>query len=81
MNNIGTAVIKFSESEIGLLINSLEMSISTVVPCVDSGEWKKPYEVLKKDLVDINKQLREKKRELPYEKQRNSPSSCENCED
>ena len=81
MNNIGTAVIKFSESEIGLLINSLEMSISTVVPCVDSGEWKKPYEVLKKDLVDINKQLREKKRELPYEKQRNNPSSCENCED
>ena len=81
MNNIGTAVIKFSESEIGLLIYSLEMSISTVVPCVDSGEWKKPYEVLKKDLVDINKQLREKKRELPYEKQRNSPSSCENCED
>ena len=81
MNKIGTAVIKFSDSEIGLLINSLEMSISTIVPCVDSGEWKKPYEALKKDLIDVSRQLQEKKRELPYEEKRNNPSSCENCED
>ena len=59
MSKIGTATIKFTDSEIGLLINSLEMSISTIVPCVNDGEWKKPYEALKKDLVDINKELRE----------------------
>jgi len=81
MSKIGTATIKFSDSEIGLLINSLEMSISTIVPCVDSGEWKKPYEVLKKDLVDISKQLREKEREIPYEAKRINPTSCENCQD
>ena len=54
---IGTATIKFSESEIQLLINSLHMSISTVVPCVDTGEWKVPYEVLRKDLKKIRKQI------------------------
>ena len=81
MSNIGTATIKFSDSEIGLFINSLEMSISTIVPCVDNGEWKKPYEILKKDLMDISKQLRDKEREIPYEAKRNNPSSCDACED
>lgn len=64
MNDIGTALIKFSESEIELLVNSLHMSVSTIVPCVDNGEWKVPYEALKNDLIRINKQLREKKREV-----------------
>ena len=81
MENVGTAMIKFSESEINLLINSLEMSTSTIVPCVGNGEWKKPYEVLKEDLIKINKQLRDKKREQVYEQKRNNPSSCKNCED
>ena len=31
----GTALVKFTKGEIELLINSLHMSISTVVPCVD----------------------------------------------
>jgi len=81
MSKIGTATIKFTDSEIELLINSLEMSISTIVPCVDSGEWKKPYEVLKKDLVDINRQLKEKAKEIPYEAKRSGHTSCETCED
>ena len=53
----GTALIKFSKNEIELLINSLHMSISTVVPCVENGEWKKPYETIQKDLIDIKLQL------------------------
>ena len=40
MSKIGTATIKFTDSEIGLLINSLEMSISTIVPCVNDGMGK-----------------------------------------
>ena len=46
----GTALIKFTKSEVQLLINSLHMSITTVVPCVEGSEWKKPYKNLKKDL-------------------------------
>ena len=60
----GTALIKFTKSEIQLLINSLHMSISTIVPCVDSSEWKSPYKKLKKDLKKIRNQLTEKEREI-----------------
>ena len=59
----GTALIKFTKSEIQLLINSLHMSISTIVPCVDSSEWKIPYKQLKKDLKKVRDQLTEKERE------------------
>ena len=60
----GTALIKFTKSEIQLLINSLHMSISTIVPCVDSSEWKIPYKQLKKDLKKVRDQLTEKEREM-----------------
>ena len=60
----GTALIKFTKSEIQLLINSLHMSVSTVVPCVDSSEWKIPYKQLKKDLKKVRDQLTEKEREM-----------------
>ena len=60
----GTALIKFTKSEIQLLINSLHMSISTFVPCVDSSEWKIPYKQLKKDLKKVRNQLTEKEREM-----------------
>ena len=60
----GTALIKFTKSEIQLLINSLHMSVSTIVPCVDSSEWKSPYKKLKKDLKKIRNQLTEKEREI-----------------
>ena len=60
----GTALIKFTKSEVQLLINSLHMSISTVVPCVDNSEWKIPYKQLKKDLKKVRDQLTEKEREM-----------------
>ena len=60
----GTALIKFTKNEIELLINSLHMSISTVVPCVENGEWKKPYVKIQKDLLNIVEQFIEKEREI-----------------
>ena len=60
----GTALIKFTKSEVQLLINSLHMSISTVVPCVEDGEWKKPYQKIQGDLKKIVSQFIEKEREI-----------------
>jgi len=82
----GTALIKFTKSEVQLLINSLHMSISTVVPCVENGEWKKPYETIQKDLININLQLIEKERKARVDVKKeetgaNNPSECYNCED
>jgi len=42
----GTAVIKFSESEIECLVNSLYITTSLKVPTENNGSWKKPYEML-----------------------------------
>ena len=53
MDNEGVVTIKLSESEIQLMLNSLRMSISTLVPCVDSGEWKVQYEQLESDIEII----------------------------
>ena len=82
----GTALIKFTKNEVELLINSLHMSISTVVPCVENGEWKKPYETIQKDLIDIKSQLIEKEREVRVDVKKeetgtNNPAECYNCED
>jgi hypothetical protein len=73
---IGTVLIKFSESEIQTLINSLHMSITTVVPCVDDGKWKVPYEVLRKELQRMLKQLEEQK----WEKRVDGTKEIEYCE-
>ena len=51
--NEAVITIKLSDNEIDLLVNSLQMLESAIVPCVDNGQWKVPYEVLKKDLQDI----------------------------
>lgn len=86
MTNQGTATIKLSESEIQLVINSLRMSISTLVPCVDSGEWKVPYEKLEKDFIDILKGLRDYKRGIQndqkeeIDKKLKEHRVCKNCE-
>ena len=40
MDKIGTVLIKFSESEVRLLINSLSMTESIKVPA--EVEWQKP---------------------------------------
>jgi len=81
-----TALIKFTRSEVQLLINSLHMSISTVVPCVENGEWKKPYEKIQKDLVNITEQFIEKEREINInvkkeESGTNNPAECYDCSD
>ena len=77
---VGTATIKFTDSEIQLLINSLHMSITTVVPCVDSGEWKVPYEMLRKDLKRILGELEDKKWEERTNGTTQNPAECEACD-
>ena len=81
-----TELIKFTRSEVQLLINSLHMSISTVVPCVENGEWKKPYEKIQKDLQNITEQFIEKEREINInvkkeESGTNNPAECYDCSD
>ena len=81
-----TALIKFTRSEVQLLINSLHMSISTVVPCVENGEWKKPYEKIQKDLQNITEQFIEKEREININVKKeetgvNNPAECYTCSD
>ena len=81
-----TALIKFTRSEVQLLINSLHMSISTVVPCVENGEWKKPYEKIQKDLVNITEQFIEQEREIKINVKKeetgvNNPAECYDCSD
>ena len=56
--------IKLSSSEVSLLINSLGMLESAIVPCVDDGKWKIPYEQLKKDLQEIQKKVATKHKEV-----------------
>ena len=77
---VGTATIVFTDVEIQLLINSLHMSITTVVPCVDSGEWKIPYEMLQKDLKRILNQLEDKKWEERTNGTTQNPAECEACD-
>ena len=82
----GTALIKFTKSEIQLLINSLHMSISTVVPCVENGEWKKPYEKIQGDLQKVVGQFIEKEREIRISGTKektgaNNPEECYDCSD
>ena len=82
----GTALIKFTKSEIQLLINSLHMSISTVVPCVENGEWKKPYERIQGDLQKVVGQFIEKEREIRINGTKektgaNNPEECYDCSD
>jgi|TARA_R100000458_G_scaffold23658_1_gene21197 hypothetical protein len=62
MSKVASATIKCTESELVLLINSLEMTTSAKVPCVEGGEWKAPYKTLKADLLSIRNQLIEHKR-------------------
>ena len=83
----GTVKIKFSRSEVQLLLNSLHMSISTVVPCMENGQWKKPYEKLKSDLEKVSNQIIEKEREININVKQgeksgaNNPAECNSCED
>lgn len=69
--NEAVVTIKLSDNEIGLLVNSLGMLESAVVPCVDNGKWKVPYETLKKDLQEIQLMVIEKRREHEIKKNMN----------
>jgi hypothetical protein len=61
--NEAVITIKLSDNEIDLLVNSLEMLESAIVPCVDNGQWKVPYEQLKGDLQIIQKDIIDRKKE------------------
>ena len=78
--NEAVITIKLSDNEIDLLVNSLQMLESAIVPCVDNGQWKVPYEVLKKDLQDIQTDIIEHRREHVIEMQTKNPN-CEVCDD
>ena len=84
MQDRGTALIKFSESEIECLVNSLYITTSLKVPTENNGNWKKPYEMLLKEVEGINYQLKEKKRnyindtKVTYQQE---DKSCKVCDD
>ena len=52
-DSIVTINVKYTDSEINLLINSLIMTCTTQIPTEDNGAWKRPYEQLLKDLKKI----------------------------
>ena len=85
MGKVATVTIKYTEAEVELLINSLEMTISTRVPCVDSGQWKTPYESLQKDLRDVKEKLIRYKHSKTIDQKHpsgtNNPEECYDCED
>ena len=83
MQDQGTALIKFSETEIECLVNSLYMTTSLKVPTENNGDWKTPYRMLLKEVEGINYQLKEKKRDIINDKKANyqAPESCETCND
>ena len=79
----GTAVIKFSESEIECLVNSLYITTSLKVPTENNGSWKKPYEMLLKEVEGVKYKLKEKKRDYinDTKQTKEAPSKCKVCED
>tara|TARA_R110002051_G_C8507697_1_gene465849 strand:- start:420 stop:668 length:249 start_codon:yes stop_codon:yes gene_type:complete len=82
MDRVGTALIKFTNAEIDLLINSIDFMTSLNIPI--EKEWIKPYSKLKEDLLDVNNKLGEKMKEISLNinnELKNIPSSREDCED
>jgi len=57
------ANIKFSLQEVELMINALQNLIKIEIPFQDSADWRKPYEMLLKDLkkikLDMNNKIEE----------------------
>ena len=82
-NKPSTALIKFSKSEIEIIINSLHMTTTTIIPTEENGQWKKPYEAILKDLIDIKKSLLEKERQYAISGEKETESynqeTCETC--
>lgn len=57
---IGTALIKFTENEIDLIILCLQNIGRMRIP-TDDYEWRKPIKKLSEDLISIRQQLEDKK--------------------
>ena len=52
------------------------------MPTENNGSWKKPYEMLLKEVEGIKYQLKEKKRDYTNDKKDNEPpTKCEVCDD
>ena len=54
------ANIKFSQQEVELMINALQNLIKIEIPFQDSADWRKPYEMLLKDLKKIKSDMSNK---------------------
>ena len=52
--------IRFTQSEVKLLINALT-ALKTIILPIDF-EWKMPYKMLRKQLIDISREFNEQKK-------------------
>lgn len=78
------ANIKFSQQEVELMINALENLIKLEIPLV-INDWRKPYEMLTKDLKKIKLDMNNKIEEAMLNREYNETSTiygevCEVCE-
>jgi|TARA_B100001063_G_C16515892_1_gene429217 hypothetical protein len=79
------ANIKFSQQEVELMINSLENLIKLEIPFQDTADWRKPYEILLKELKQIKLDMLYKIEEAminrePQETSTIHGSVCEVCD-
>tara|TARA_X000001388_G_scaffold74656_1_gene68010 strand:- start:363 stop:620 length:258 start_codon:yes stop_codon:yes gene_type:complete len=78
------ANIKFSQQEVELMINALENLIKLEIPLV-INDWRKPYEMLTKDLKKIKLDMNNKIEEAMLNREHEETSTiygevCEVCE-
>jgi hypothetical protein len=83
-DSIVTIKIKYTDSEVNLLINSLIMTCTTQIPTEDNGEWKRPYEQLLKDLkkikdkaLTLKEEGKDNERSYQAEKTKTKPGPCD----
>ena len=76
------ANIKFSQQEVELMINALENLIKLEIPFQDSADWRKPYEMLLKDLKKIKSDMNNKIEEAMLNREHEETSTIygEVCE-
>tara|TARA_Y100000401_G_scaffold3523_1_gene2493 strand:- start:128 stop:388 length:261 start_codon:yes stop_codon:yes gene_type:complete len=79
------ANIKFSQQEVELMINALQNLIKIEIPFQDSADWRKPYEMLLKDLKKIKSDMSNKIEEAMLNREHKETSTiygevCEVCE-
>ena len=76
------ASIKFSQQEVELMINALDNLIKLEIPFQDSADWRKPYEMLLKDLKKIKSDMNNKIEEAMLNREHEETSTIygEVCE-